>query len=152
MVGKQLRRSPERREDESTPRGSATARAGAACDQTERRFTAEDDDASDILELLDDDYARRILEVLEDGPLPARALVDRCEASKPTVYRRLNRLEEQGFVSVDIDIDRDGHHRKVFESTLVSATFELDGGTAAVQVTVEAASAGPGSKLIPPSD
>ncbi|WP_257300493.1 winged helix-turn-helix domain-containing protein [Haloarchaeobius sp. FL176] len=152
MAGEQLRRRRVGESDRTERRDSPHVGGEAAAVATEREFTVHGDDASAVLELLDDDYARQILEVLDDGPLPARPLVERCDASKPTVYRRLNRLEEQDFVAVGTELDRGGHHRKVFDSTLVSATVEFDGGCPAVRVTVDCADDGPTRRLSGPSD
>ncbi|MFD1646858.1 ArsR/SmtB family transcription factor [Haloarchaeobius litoreus] len=130
----QLQRRRERRDS-----------APAAADPPENAdtwcFTATDDAASEILDLLNDEYTRRILERLSETPRPARTLIRRCDASKPTVYRRLNRLEEHGLIDVDIEFDDGGHHRKVYCSRLVSATFQLDDGSPTVQVTVDEPSA-----------
>lgn len=90
--------------------------SGSTCQQSGQR---------DILSLLDDSYTREILACLRDGPKPARSIVARCDCSRPTVYRRLSRLEETDMVSSSIRYDSDGHHRKRFHLSVDSITVEL---------------------------
>ncbi|WP_276257941.1 ArsR/SmtB family transcription factor [Haloglomus litoreum] len=71
-------------------------------------------DADELLSLLGDEYAREILSTLGDQSLPAREIVDRSSVSRPTVYRRLDRLEEAGLVETTMSLHPDGHHRKEF--------------------------------------
>ncbi|WP_436909123.1 ArsR/SmtB family transcription factor [Halosimplex marinum] len=87
------------------------------------------DDASgelstdELLELLDAAYTRAILEAIRTEPKPARAIAEACGASRPTVYRRLNRLRDAGLVETDLACDADGHHRTVFEASFESVTI-----------------------------
>lgn len=106
------------------------------------RRTGNDDDSvsvdpADLLSVLEDEHARVILDAVSDQPQPARELVEECDASRATVYRRLNRLEEQGLVTSGMQIDPSGNHRKVFEATLDEATISLSGEGFCVEVTVE---------------
>lgn len=78
------------------------------------------------LDVLADEYACRILVALERGPKPATDLMAECDASGPTVYRRLDRLEELGFVSARQE-KRAGHQpRKRYRLTLQKVAFEID--------------------------
>ena len=88
-----------------------------------------------LLELLDDEYARGILEATVEEAVPARELAERLDASRATVYRRLERLEEAGLVEPAMTYDADGYHRKVFRATLRSVTVTLADG--AVEATVD---------------
>ncbi|WP_253737491.1 ArsR/SmtB family transcription factor [Halohasta salina] len=72
------------------------------------------DGVPEPLSLLEDSYARRILAVLTDDPHRGRELADACEFSRPTVYRRLNRLEDAGIVDSELRIDPGGNHCKEF--------------------------------------
>jgi DNA-binding transcriptional ArsR family regulator len=98
-------------------------------------------DASDVafdelLDLLGDDYACEILRELAGGPMPARALADRCEMSRPTVYRRLDRLTAAGVVASRLRPAADGHHRQVFHLVLDEVEFRVreDGIDGSVRV------------------
>lgn len=81
------------------------------------------------LEVLDDDNALEILQTLTDGPKRARELIDICEGSRSTVYRRLDQLVETGFVSEETALDPDGHHCKQFRLVrdTVTVTIGPDG-------------------------
>jgi DNA-binding transcriptional ArsR family regulator len=100
-----------------------------------------------LLELLDDEYARGILEATVEEAAPARELAERLDASRATVYRRLERLEEAGLVEPAMTYDVDGYHRKVFRATLRSVTVTLDGG--AVEATVDVTDVADESSIAP---
>lgn len=91
--------------------------------------------AEEVLALLDADYTQAILERIRDEPEPARAIADACDASRTTVYRRLNRLEDAGLVESGMTCDPAGHHRTTFETTLESVTLNVteDGYAISVQ-------------------
>jgi predicted transcriptional regulator len=99
------------------PSNAGGSDAGRACSQSGQR---------DILALLDDSYTREILTCLRDGPKPAHSVVANCDCSRPTVYRRLARLEETGVVSASVRYDPDGHHRKRFHLCVDKITITLD--------------------------
>lgn len=102
----------------------------------ERSVAVTGDGAEDLLELLGDDYTQRILETLEGEPIPARAVIAACDTSRPTVYRRLNRLQEYDLVGVDTELHPDGHHRKVFAKRFERATVELKDGTPEILLVI----------------
>ncbi|WP_436930695.1 ArsR/SmtB family transcription factor [Halosimplex halobium] len=103
------------------------------------------DDASgdlstdELLELLDAAYTRAILEVIRTEAKPARTIADACGASRATVYRRLNRLQEAGLVDTDLACDADGHHRTVFAAAFESVTIEFTDDGLAVTATGDGA-------------
>ncbi|MFW6321382.1 MAG: ArsR/SmtB family transcription factor [Halohasta sp.] len=72
------------------------------------------DGAPEAIELLNDSYARELLTTLASGPRRGRELAEACGFSRPTVYRRLNRLEAAGLVGTEIRIAPDGNHCKEF--------------------------------------
>lgn len=109
-----------------------TQRPGPNDTLTER--TADTADL-DLLEVLDDDHSRDILEAISAEPKPARALVEECDASRSTVYRRLDRLAEAGLVESGMELDADGHHRTIFEATLEELTFDIRDGEISLRVT-----------------
>lgn len=83
----------------------------------------------EILALLSDDHACAILRALDERPLPARALMDKCGMSRSTVYRRLDRLTGAGLVESTMRPQTDGHHRQEFKLVLdeVAVTVGADG-------------------------
>lgn len=89
----------------------------------------------EFLELLDDDHSRDILEAISTEPKSARALVRECDASRSTVYRRLDRLAEAGLVESGMALDGDGHHRTIFEATLEELTLDIQDGGISLRLT-----------------
>jgi predicted transcriptional regulator len=89
----------------------------------------------ELLELLDAAYTRPILEAIRTEAKPARAIAEACGASRPTVYRRLNRLQEAGLVDTDLACDADGHHRTVFEAAFDSLTIGFTDDGLSVKAT-----------------
>lgn len=92
----------------------------------------------DQLRLLDDEYARRILGLLSERPHRGRELSERCEFSRPTVYRRLNRLEDAGLVRSELRLDPDGNHCKEFTLARDTLRITFDDGTLTVTAHFEA--------------
>ena len=90
--------------------------------------TAERVPTDELLSVLEDDCGRRLLEQVAGEAKPARTLVEAVDASRATVYRRLNALENVGLVETGTQYDENGHHRKVFRATLDRVTLELDDG------------------------
>lgn len=89
----------------------------------------EDADIETVAGLLEDEIARRILTQTSTEPMSASTLEERCDASGPTIYRRLERLE-----ACDLVVERtrpdpeDGHHRKVYAPNLRRVRIELVDG------------------------
>lgn len=82
----------------------------------------------DLLDLLDDEHVQMILEQTASEPKRARELADASNASRATVYRRLNRLEDAGLLTSRMAYDAEGHHHQVFRTTLEAATISLTDG------------------------
>jgi DNA-binding transcriptional ArsR family regulator len=90
------------------------------------------DDVPAQLRLLDDAYAREILAALAETPLRGRDLIERCDASRSTVYRRLDRLRAAGFVTGETTLDPDGHHCEEFRLVRGAVTVRIDDGALTV--------------------
>jgi DNA-binding transcriptional ArsR family regulator len=85
--------------------------------------------------LLADETARAILTATSHEPMSASTLTERCDASGPTVYRRLQRLEDCGLIVERTEIDPDGgHHRQVYAPNLRRVTVELDDGAFEIRI------------------
>lgn len=89
---------------------------------------SEDWDPDEVLDLLSDEYARSILAETSVEPMSAKTLRDRCDASLPTVYRRIERLKEHELIEEQTKVDPDGGHHKVYSATLSSFSIELADG------------------------
>lgn len=93
-----------------------------------------DDEDAELLSLLDDEYARAILIETSKEPMSADALTERCDASPPTVYRRIDRLDEHDLVEAEQELDPDGHHYKTYRARLERVSVELSDGEMDVRV------------------
>lgn len=80
-----------------------------------------------VFDVLESDVARRILVLASREPMSADELADGCDASLPTIYRRVNVLLEYDFLTEDRELDSDGNHYKTFETALERITFEIEG-------------------------
>lgn len=78
-----------------------------------------------VLSLLDDEYAEDILVETYVEPRSARRLAELCDASRSTVYRRIEQLQDHDLVETRQQIDPDGHHREVYAASLERVTVEL---------------------------
>ncbi|QGA81859.1 winged helix-turn-helix domain-containing protein [Halomicrobium sp. LC1Hm] len=87
-----------------------------------------------VAELLDDEYAREILAATSTEPMSAEDLADVCDASPPTVYRRLERLREQDLVVAQQQLDPQGHHYDVFRAQLSRVTVDLADGEYSIDI------------------
>lgn len=92
-------------------------------------------DFSAIAELLDDPYARDILAKASVKPMSAKMLSEHCDASPPTIYRRIERLQEYNLLMEQQQLDPDGHHYKTYETRLERVTIDLKDGTYNVEIT-----------------
>jgi predicted transcriptional regulator len=79
---------------------------------------SEERDISGILEILDDDYARAILEATRQKQMSAKELSEVCDMSVSTVSRRVNTLLEYDLLIERTHIDPDGHHYSEYEAQL----------------------------------
>lgn len=95
-----------------------------------------DEDAPELFALLDDEYARTILVATSDEPMAADALAERCDASEPTIYRRIDRLESFDLIASEQQYDPDGHHYKTYTARLERVEIDLEDGDLTVDVDV----------------
>ncbi len=105
-------------ETESTPE------RGSVPDSAERSVsTAAGID--ELLGLLSDEYACRILCALDDEPQSADDLVAQCEMSRPTAYRRLEQLTDAGIVDAQPASSAEGRHKREFRRTLAGLSIRI---------------------------
>lgn len=96
---------------------------------------SEECDVETIGALLEDPTVRTILTETSQEPMPASTLSERCDASEPTVYRRLDDLRECDLLHERTRLDPvDGHHRTVYSTNLRRITIDLDEGTLHLRV------------------
>ncbi|WP_137287023.1 ArsR/SmtB family transcription factor [Halorussus salinisoli] len=79
---------------------------------------SEEPNPTALFALLDDEYARGILTETSREPMSAQTLSDRCDASLPTIYRRLDDLESCDLVEKRTRPASDGNHYALYEATV----------------------------------
>ena len=99
--------------------------------------TCGDVTSEDIVALLDASYTQSILDAIQSEPKPVRALLTASDASRPTLYRRLNSLQDAGLVESSMEYDADGHHRTVFEASFEKIAIDVNGADLAVTVVAD---------------
>ena len=82
--------------------------------------------ADELFDLLGDEYTREVLESLRERPRTGREITEAVTASKATVYRRLNALEDAGLVATEHKLDPDGHHCEQFRVAAGRLALRLD--------------------------
>lgn len=95
------------------------------------------DDDSPIEEILDtigDEHARRVLASISREPKPAKELAEDCDLSLPTIYRRVEMLEEHDLVKERTLVADDGNHYNVYECKFESTVISLDDEEYRVQI------------------
>ncbi|MFW5956255.1 MAG: ArsR/SmtB family transcription factor [Halorhabdus sp.] len=108
-------------------RNAETPKSANCSADRHRRNESQPDTVSSgtILGLLGDEYARRILTLLVEQPRTGRELAAATDMSRPTIYRRLEQLDENGLVRTEMQFDPDGHHRKRFHATVSEFDFAV---------------------------
>lgn len=86
---------------------------------------SEERDIPGILAILDDDYARAILEATRRKQMSAKELSEERDMSISTVSRRVNTLLEYDLLIERTHIDPDGHHYSKYEAQLDRVDIQL---------------------------
>lgn len=89
----------------------------------------EDDPFPAVVELLNDEYGRRVLAIADTDPVSARELAERIDASPQTVYRRVEALSDAGLLAEATRPRSDGHHETVYVNTFDELRVRLDDGS-----------------------
>lgn len=100
------------------------SRTGTAL-ETAANDTSRAIDTDALLAVLAEEYTTEILAALDTGPVPAREIADETGASRPTVYRRLNRLEAIGALESTMVPSPGGQRRKAFKLVLEAVEVPL---------------------------
>ncbi|GAA0668691.1 ArsR/SmtB family transcription factor [Natronoarchaeum mannanilyticum] len=82
-------------------------------------------DVDELLAVLAEEYTEEILAALGEESAPAREIAESAGTSRPTVYRRLNRLVEVGAVETTMVPSPGGQRRKEFRLVLDEIEFPV---------------------------
>lgn len=80
----------------------------------------------EILDTIGDEYARKILAAVSRRALSAKELGDELDLSLPTVYRRIEVLEEHELITSRTLVADDGNHYQVYECNFDSTVIRLE--------------------------
>lgn len=95
---------------------------------------SEEGDLETLARFFEDETARTILAETSSQPMTVNELANYLEASKPTIYRRIEQLEEHDLVTASIQPVEDGPQEKVFRATFDRLIIELEEGTYSYQL------------------
>lgn len=90
-----------------------------------------------VFDVLASDEARKILAVASVESVSAKELADVLAASEPTIYRRLDVLQEYDFVRAEQQIDDRGHHYKTYSTSLHRIEMTIEEGTFNIDIKIE---------------
>lgn len=92
--------------------------------------------AAELLDLLGNEYTRRVFEAVSEQPRGGRAIAEAADVSRATAYRHLNELRDAGLVTSELRIGADGHHREEFIATARHLSISLEDGDLEAAVTL----------------
>lgn len=79
---------------------------------------SEEPPPSEVFELLADEYVRAILTATTEDRHSAPMLADTLDAAPSTVYDRLDRLLDAGFLDERTELDEGGNHYATYRARL----------------------------------
>jgi len=94
----------------------------------------EDQSIEEILDTIGDEHARRVLAAISHKPKSAKDLAEECDLSLPTVYRRIEMLDQYDLVTDQTLVADDGNHYKVYESNFESTVISLEDDEYSVRI------------------
>ncbi len=89
---------------------------------------------TEALDVLADSHARCILRRTSQTPMSAQELAAVCEMSETTIYRRLNQLQNLGFLTEHVELDRSGDHQRRYETAIDYIGVSFTDGELAVTI------------------
>ena len=91
-------------------------------------------DPETVFDVLGNEHVRQILVLASVKPVSAEELADHTDASQPTVYRRVNVLQEYDMLAEQRQLDDEGNHYKTYRTTLEAVCFAVEDGGFTVEV------------------
>jgi DNA-binding transcriptional ArsR family regulator len=91
-----------------------------------RRIVADDRSIEDVLDTIGDQHARTVLAAISRQPRSAKELAEECDLSLPTIYRRLELLQDHDLIIEQTAVAEDGNHYNVYECNFDSTVIQLE--------------------------
>lgn len=98
-------------------------------------MSGEETSNEELLALLGDTHVQAVLRVTNSQPMSANMLTENCDASRATIYRRVDDLLDHELLTEQLKIDEQGNHYTVYEANLDHISIHLDEGGFEVNVT-----------------
>jgi DNA-binding transcriptional ArsR family regulator len=89
-------------------------------------IVADDRSIEDVLDTIGDQHARTVLAAISRQPRSAKELAEECELSLPTIYRRLELLQDHDLIIEQTAVAEDGNHYNVYECNFDSTVIQLE--------------------------
>lgn len=86
---------------------------------------AEDQSIEEILNTIGDQHARTVLAAISREPRSAKELEESSDLSLPTIYRRLELLQEHDLIIEQTAVAEDGNHYKIYQCNFDSTVIAL---------------------------
>ncbi len=93
-------------------------------------------DPGGIFEVLASEESRRILAAASVRSLSAKEFEQICDASLPTIYRRISVLVEYDMLSEEQIVDTDGSHSKQYATDLQEVNVRVEDGDFTLNVEI----------------
>jgi DNA-binding transcriptional ArsR family regulator len=87
----------------------------------------QSDSIDSVVNALDDCHCRAILNELSE-PMTAGELIERCEISQSSVYRKLCLLTRASLVAEQYTINSEGSRITLYERNVEAVTIRIEGG------------------------
>lgn len=113
---------------------------------TESPATDDGPDLQQVMERLEDPDCRAILGEL-DQPRTTKEIMDACDLSQTTAYRKLDRLSDTPLVEATTEVRDDGHHTTRYERVVTGVFVGLDGESFDLQLVAGEDSESPDETL-----
>jgi predicted transcriptional regulator len=88
----------------------------------------------EILNTIGDEHARTVLAAISRDPRSAKELAEECDLSLPTIYRRLELLQEHDLITERTAVADDGNHYNIYECNFDSTVITLEDQEYKVQI------------------
>jgi DNA-binding transcriptional ArsR family regulator len=96
--------------------------------------TQNPDHIDEFFEVLNDPYARTIMEATVDRSRSAREIGEACNLSSSTVYRKLNTLTDLGLLDTHVEVASSGNHQQLYQLRLDSVNVSIAGDRLQLEV------------------
>lgn len=87
-----------------------------------------------IFEALADETMAAILAETTERERSAEELADAVDASPSTVYRRIETLVDEGFLTEQLQLDREGNHYHVYRAAIERVEARIEDGSIETRV------------------